>query len=467
MAELSAPLGSRGQPLRDLIAEVGGRDGGRFLLGPNGFPDLRVNAFLNSPRMRNLSENTNRDYTYSLALWLNFLESRKTQWFNASTDDAEEFEFWRLTDPANESIVGTSTFAKDVAACKKFYRWAASRYSDVGDIFSEVAFPRAKRDAGVKWLDPKAIARWRDIGLLGRDLSGRRDPSWRGRNEQRDSAFVDGLFGTGLRLTEWGSVVLPELPSLTPGRGFYTCRLADACAKGGYGHPYWMPQGVLQAVRAYVEGPRARAVREAQSARRYESVVGCQLVQDDDRDGHVLLLADDGETNRRSWNLITPSQRRNAFRKSPDGLEPLALWLNEDGLPRDPHGWHHTCEGANRRIKALGLTNFRCTPHMHRHSFALKWFAIGKLVYSAKLGHLTDDEAKDFRTQFGDTWHLVQTMLGHASVETTKNVYLEPFRSLDVEVLLNHANDFPIADFLTQAFREHPNVSSDPLAKML
>lgn len=113
-------------------------------------------------------------------LWLNFLETRGQQWWTASADDAEEFEFWRLTDPANTSTVETSTFAKDVAACKKFYRWADARYADVVDIFADVDFPRAKREASVKWLDPAAIVRWRDIGLRGRDISGRRDKSWRG-----------------------------------------------------------------------------------------------------------------------------------------------------------------------------------------------------------------------------------------------------------------------------------------------
>jgi hypothetical protein len=54
---------------------------------------------------------------------------------------------------------------------------------------------------------------------------------------------------------------------------------------------------------------------------------------------------------------------------------------------------------------------------MLRHSMALKWFAIGKLVHAARLGHLAPDEASDFRAQFGDTWHLVQTMLGHRRVD--------------------------------------------------
>jgi site-specific recombinase XerD len=91
------------------------------MLGPNGFPDACVNAFLASPKMRKLAETTNRDYAQCLALWLNSLEVQGRRWWQATTDDAEEFEFWRLTDPANESTVATTTVSKDIAACKKFY----------------------------------------------------------------------------------------------------------------------------------------------------------------------------------------------------------------------------------------------------------------------------------------------------------------------------------------------------------
>ena len=175
--------------------------------------------------------------------------------------------------------MGTSAFAKDVAACKKFYSWVSARYPDVVDVFADASFPSAKREARVKWLDPAAIARWRDVGVSGRDLSGRRDRSWKGRNEQRDSAFVDGLFGTGLRLTEWATVVTPELPGLEVGRSFYTCHLADKCAKGGYGHPYWMPRGVFSEMRAYVEGPRARAVREAQAGDAINASLAFRLLE--------------------------------------------------------------------------------------------------------------------------------------------------------------------------------------------
>ncbi|MBF6439643.1 site-specific integrase [Nocardia cyriacigeorgica] len=435
------------------------------MLGPDGFPDARVNAFLASPTMRTLAETTNRDYAQCLALWLNFLEVHGRRWWEATEDDAEEFEFWRLTDPSNESTAGTSTLSKDIAACKKFYSWASRRYADVVDVFADVEFPAAKREAAVKWLDPAALQRWRDLGLRGRDVSGRRDRMWRGRNEQRDVAFVDGLYGTGLRLSEWASVVLPEVPALGSGRSFYTCELADACAKGGYGHSYWIPRKPLSAVWAYVEGARARVVRQAQADGRYEEIRGLRVVDSDRSRSSVVMPDGTGGTVARSWDLVRPGLRCKLFRQTSAGLEPLWLWLNEDGMPRDPHGWHHTFDAANRRIAALGLANFTATAHMVRHSCALKWFSIGKLIYAKQLGHLDADELSDFREQFGDTWSLVATMLGHRRVETTKSVYLAPFRNLAVEVLLAHAEDFPVEKFMAQAFAGHPQVITDPLRR--
>ena len=142
---------------RDLVswARQGGvPHGQRFLIGPDGFADLRVNAFLGSARMRNLSEATNRDYAHSLALWLNFLHATgRPPWWQASVDDAEEFQFWRLSDPVNDHRVGTSAFAKDLAAGKKFYGWVRNRYPGVSDPFNEMAFPVARREADVNRSD--------------------------------------------------------------------------------------------------------------------------------------------------------------------------------------------------------------------------------------------------------------------------------------------------------------------------
>jgi len=260
-------------------------------------------------------------------------------------------------------------------------------------------------------------------------------------------------------------VLLFELPDDETSRGYATCRLADACAKGGYGHRYWLPRPAVLGVLDYVEGGRAKAVRRAQREGVYERVRRPRLVLA--RRGDRITIAEpDGRQTEPSINAIGPEARRRLFRVTRAGLEPLSVWLNEDGLPRDPHGWHHTFEQANDRIERLGFASFRCTPHMLRHSCALRWYAVGRLAYERRFGHLDAEEQRDFRVQFGNTWDLVATMLGHRSPETTKRHYLEPFRALDVELLLHHAQQAAVEGFLARYLADHPLVAGDPLREV-
>lgn len=279
-----------------------------------------------------------------------------------------------------------------------------------------------------------------------------------GRSEQRDAAFADGLYGSGLRLSEWASVLRTELPDDDPARGYSTCRLADACAKGGYGHKSWLPRPALLAVLDYLEGARARAVRN--QAGRYDRVAQARLVVGA-RGDRLTIQEPDGRVTQSAVNAIGARARRRLFRLTDAGLEPLALWLNGNGLPAQ--GWQHTFTQANARIAGLGLAGFTATPHMLRHSCALRWYAVGRLAYARRLGHLSEEETKDFRVQFGDTWDLVATILGHRSPETTKRHYLEPFRALDVELLLQHAQQAAVDGFLASYLADHPLVRTDPL----
>jgi Phage integrase, N-terminal SAM-like domain len=265
----------------DDLSGKGRRHDQPFLIGPDGRADMRVNAFFRSARMLTRSALTWRKYAQSLGLWLNFMLALGKSWDEATEDDAEYFKEWRLTEQSNPRRVEASTFRTNLAALRMFYRWASRRFG----VFDPVAatddfdlMPRGTRDRDVKWLDPAGYRRWRDLGLRGLGLDGRADHRWRGRNEQRDSAFADGLNGTGLRLTEWASVLLNELADDDPARGYSTCWLADASAKRGYGHKYWMPRPALVAVLDYVEGARARAVRAAQRAGRYDRVERLRLV---------------------------------------------------------------------------------------------------------------------------------------------------------------------------------------------
>lgn len=76
-----------------------------------------------------------------------------------------------------------------------------------------------------------------------------------------------------------------------------------------------------------------------------------------------------------------------------------------------------------------------CTPHMARHSFALVMLVVLNHVMDRRMG-LTPEERRDFRLLYGDPWRMVQDLLGHAQMETTKYIYLAPVADLQLRSLL-------------------------------
>jgi integrase len=197
-----------------------------------------------------------------------------------------------------------------------------------------------------------------------------------------------------------------------------------------------MPRSVLTDVLAYVEGERAASIRRAQAAGRYQQVSERRILLRQLGGRRIEVRDPQGGLGSVSLDVLSPSSRRQLFRETTSGLEPVAVWLNEDGMPRIPHGWQHTFVAANKRVAGAGLVELAATAHMLRHSFALRWFSVGRLLYEKRFAHLDAEEMRDFRAQFGDTWYFVMTLLGHRNVATTMNIYLEPFRDLDVELLM-------------------------------
>jgi site-specific recombinase XerD len=191
-----------------------------------------MNAFLGSARMRGVAEGTRRKYAFELSIWLGFLDATDCCWSNATPDDVDAFKFWRMSDELNPRRVAGGTVRSGLVAISSFYEWAENRCQvknpvlqvsvRVGSHGRSVdayrAAPRLGRDRDVKWMDPGGYRRWRDIGLRGLDRAGREVASWRARCPQRDCAFADGLYGTGLRLSEWASLLHVELPFDDPDR---------------------------------------------------------------------------------------------------------------------------------------------------------------------------------------------------------------------------------------------------------
>lgn len=441
-----------------------------FLLSEGGTLHTPVNAFFASGRMRNLSAGTNRKYAFSLKTWLNFLQLRGKEWGMAREEDLFDFRFWRTTDLRNPGRVSGSTWQGDLAAVLAFHDWATERLcaarllplAERGswDGRARSRDPRAGstriRSTDVKWLTPGAFRLWRDVGIHGLTPGGSERTRWRPRMQGRDACFVEGLYSSGLRIQELSSLVLPELPEAGDGRGFVTARLAGRCAKGGRGRKFWMGRSALEGIWDYVETERAASVRIAQAEGLYEELRERLVVKGTSSPGVMRVVREEGSSARLRLEDFSPSDRTKLFRETATGLEPLSLWLNERGLPRKKMAWYKTFALANARVEKFGIQRLVCHPHMLRHSFALRWFAVGRLIWER--GARASDRSEDFRNQFGDTWSLVQTMLGHGDVATTKNIYLEPFLGLDVQFLLAHSAQDPEAGTAWEFVRDDPRV---------
>ncbi len=451
----------------------GARQGTPVLVHTAGRVDARVNVFFRTGTMAAARPATWRRYAFALVVWLNFLEVLGRAWEAATAADVEAFRDWRLTDAGNGGRVAPTSFDTDRAALNGFYRWAAVRYATSNPVPSATVAarwpaggdgapglpgpvtgrdglrPAQARRRQVKWMLRPAFEQWRDVGLRGYGFDGLRRAGWRGGGcEDRDAAFVDGLYGTGLRLTEWASVLDFELPE-AGGRRFGRAWLAAACAKGGKaGRVYRIPRGVLASLAGYVdpiEGSRPVAIGRARAAGRYERLHGVRIVTGYNPRSRVLHLLGSEGAAQVPVDVLGPDERRRLFRRTPAGLEPLWVWLGPDGIPKKPHGWEDTFGAANARVAAAWQIAARpgeccplwARPHMLRHSFCLKWFSILSVVWERRIDGFTESEIKDLRYQFGDIWFQLATLMGHADPAVTRDIYLEPFTSLQAGYLMS------------------------------
>jgi integrase len=435
----------------DLVAWLkaeGILDGLPFLLDPAGGYDVALNRYFLRAQISAAPKNTQRAIAYDLANWLSFLwcNRRRTDWRDATSDDRAAYQRWRRRDPDGPNVAG-STWAREVATVNRFYRWAvgqglvvespieqrparARRGRDrwTGDRETPAEHPHDARRHKLAWLPPTSYRTWRDVGVRGYRHDGLADPSFRGRHASRNQAFCDLMVRTGLRLAEQTSLTRFELPERDPARANVPFWLPAAVAKWGSARWVYVPAGVLRAAWDYLELERAEAVAQAQAAGRYEQLDDALVVEDPTRPrvrvgGRWVGVA-----------RLDPEERARLLVAGPQGLEPAALWLRDDGLPTTTKAWQGVFTDANARCRRRGV-RLRCHPHMLRHSFAV--ITLERL----QRGHLRDLERKhpDYRRSyqmvFGDPLRWVSIRLGHASIETTMK-YLHALAELELETKL-------------------------------
>ncbi|MBT1183928.1 site-specific integrase [Streptomyces sp. CJ_13] len=423
-------------------------------------PDYRVDEVLSRYLCRSsfarLAQETKRNYTDDYCLFFDFLWSRGKAWSEATPDDLWDFEDWRTRSPRNPRRVGGSRWNRGLAALGRLYEWAVRTghvpvspvvmRTVVGRYGEMVTVPagRAKnaKASEVHWLTPRAFRRWVDVGLRGYGADGLPSMGWSGRLEERNAAFAALLFSSGMRLTEGASLLTFEVPRVQlEGSRYYSGRLARAVTKSKRARTFYVAADIVGEVEGYAESLRARVIRRAQSRGRYERLPVWRLVTH--QTGHQRRLLhwrdQDGLVGQTSLAEATVAERMSLFTEGPMGPEPLWLWLNESGLPFHPSSWEGVFRAGSQRCDrvlspAMAAPPF-CTPHMCRHSFALVMLVVLNHVMDQRMG-LTPEERRDFRLLYGDPWRMVQDLLGHAQLETTRGIYLAPVADLQLRSLL-------------------------------
>lgn len=465
LGRVSASLVEGWDALAEAERRVGIKPGDPILLAPDYRVDELLCLYFRTRRFRRYTTETKRNYVTDICLFLNFLWARGLVWTQAVADDVDDYEDWRRFAPENPSPVGGSKWDRELTALAGLYTWAEAQEliprspvgmkEIIGRSGTVIRVPAGKakdaKQSNVKWLTPRAWRRWVNVGLRGHTADGLPDPAWSGRLEDRNAAFADLLYSSGMRLSEGGSLLTFEVPSIRlPGGRYFVGRIAAAVTRSKKSRTFYVAVHVLGEVEAYQQGLRAEAVRKAQAVGRYDAVSEMRLVTDVTRGTKRVVHWCDraGVVGRKALSDLTVAERMTLYTEGRHGPEPLWLWLNEQGLPFRVSSWEGVFRSANERCQAVldplpgtpGVDLYRsvaprATPHGARHSFALYMLVVLHYLMDQKFG-LTPEERRDFRLLYGDPWRMVQDLLGHADLETTRAIYLAPVADLQLRSLL-------------------------------
>jgi integrase len=231
-----------------------------------------------------------------------------------------------------------------------------------------------------------------------------------------------------------------EVPTAQLEGGLYCAgRLAKAVTRSKKARTFYVSAEVVGQIESYVESSRAEAVRKAQVAGRYRALPQMRLVDGVSLGPKKIVHWHDqrGMVGQTELSLATAGERATFYTEGRRGPEPLWLWLNESGLPFQPHSWEGVFTAANLRCQEIlapggqGLASLApgiveapyLTPHGCRHSFALYMLVILHHLMDERFG-LSQEERRDYQMLYGDPWRMVQDLLGHAHLETTRDIYL-------------------------------------------
>jgi site-specific recombinase XerD len=421
-----------------------------YLLSPMFDYDVELNSFFVSAQMRGKPWNTLAAYARDMAGFFTFLWAARGQrgWRDAAESDHLAYKSWRCQELRRSG----STWGREVATVNVFYDWAwRAGFGPVNPIPQRAARPRPAGTRGriaygattpataphhaarekIEWLPPKSYRAWRDVGLRGYGADGLPEERFRGRWAGRNALFSDLMVRTGLRLSEQAALTVFDLPTHPmPGQlGYQRFWLPAAVAKWGSARWVYVPVGLVRELETYRELDRPEAVHVGRSSGAYDRLR--PLVIEDTGRLEVSVPAGPGVRHRVRLENLTAKERRSVLVDTPQGFEPAAFWLTEEGLPVAVSSWKDLFARANARCAQRGL-DVRCHPHMLRHSFAVVALEQLQRGHLRELSGMSPAQRTHYTQVFGDPLDWVRRRLGHASIVTTQ-IYLHCLAELEMD----------------------------------
>ncbi|TLP93885.1 hypothetical protein FEF26_12695 [Nesterenkonia salmonea] len=410
------------------------------------------------------SRHTASSYASDVAAFFCFL-GPGVDWLMLDREGINSYIEWRLyATPVRrhggvQLGVDPRTMARNLTALRGLYDVAVGMKLVAGNPVPPgvINATRGQLRSDANWLTRRAYQRWRYEGLLG--LGAEREDLLVMR--ERNAAFADLLYHTGMRRAEGAGLLTLEIPSAKFTPHLVRGRVPASLAKGSpqRGRIFYLDRRVLQTLETYISGAREVEVAFGKASGIYEHDPDPLIIKRMERLGGIVsrVLVErpaKGESGWRSLDKLTRAERTRSYALDAHGARnPLALWLAHGGLPLSDQAWNGIFRAASRRtakdpgfIPENGLlieddTRINVHPHMLRHSFALYVFALGARM---ELGGGFTRRTFNRLVREQNIWLRVQNLLGHASLETTRTHYLAPVLALEWEWFLTAANDAPM-----------------------
>ena len=417
-------------------------------------PSVAVNRWLRElPASGCPAPSSWESYARVVREWAEFLDEHGVGLFDSRERlklALGKYAEYRAAGPAGKRFAAT-TWGRHMSVLSLFYGWALAEDYAQAEPFTyrmaRVLFAGTGRTARVnlalrrtpkahvtiRYLEPDFTSLFLN-GLRGLAPDGGPDPHYRGRELARNAAIGELALATGMRLQEFSSLLVYEVPPLParPVKAPIPFPVPAGVAKGRKFRTTWISYDALAAVHHYLELDRP-ATTGGTAWRPPRNWGEPLLVTDPDARG--------GRVNgvRRRWETLTPLERRRLV--APDGGT-CVLAAKADGGPFT--AWPSLFERTSDRIRVQFEPRFpHVFPHRLRHSFAmrtLEYLVSGHYRQAAEVAQATDhgkgpDAALVLYLTKADPLLVLRDLLGHSTVLTTEK-YL---RKLDTTRIYREA----------------------------